>query len=91
VVAIAGLTGKVLAHRDPRDGVLERPALLWQEGLRIHTGFRGLTLIHQGAKPIPVPESLRTNADDRFPQASLGRVEGGDGVVESRDVADVGP
>jgi len=33
----------------------------------------------------------RTNADDRLPRASLGRVEGGDGVVEGRDVADVRP
>src|SRR5262252_155838 len=33
----------------------------------------------------------RTNADDRLPLASLGRVEGGDGFVESRDVADVRP
>src|ERR1700758_1819206 len=37
------------------------------------------------------PESSRTNADDRLPPASLGRVEGGDGVVEGRDVADVHP
>src|SRR5246500_4987391 len=29
------------------------------------------------------------NADDRLSLASLGRVEGGDGIVESRDVADV--
>src|SRR5262249_33669168 len=33
----------------------------------------------------------RTNADDRLPLASLGRVQGGDGIVESRDVADVRP
>src|SRR5262245_22350502 len=33
----------------------------------------------------------RTNADDRLPRASLGRVEGGDGIVEGRDVADVRP
>src|SRR6516164_2309238 len=38
-----------------------------------------------------VSESLWTNADDRLPVASLGRVEGGDGIVEGRDVADVGP
>ena len=31
------------------------------------------------------------NADDRLPPASLGPVEGGDGVVEGRDVADVRP
>src|SRR3954447_8332328 len=32
-----------------------------------------------------------TNADDRLPLASFGRVQGGDGVVEGRDVADVRP
>src|SRR5256886_5025061 len=31
------------------------------------------------------------NADDRLSLASLGRVEGGDGIVESREVADVRP
>src|SRR5436853_3793350 len=31
------------------------------------------------------------NADDRLPRAPLGRVEGGDGIVEGRDVADVRP
>ena len=36
-----------------------------------------------------VSESLWTNADDRLPVASFGRVEGGDGIVEGRDVADV--
>src|ERR671933_1877669 len=38
-----------------------------------------------------VSESLWRNADDRLPVASLGRVEGGDSIVEGRDVADVGP
>src|SRR5215472_4328444 len=33
----------------------------------------------------------RTNADDRLPADPLGRVEGGDGIVEGRDVADVRP
>src|ERR1700739_2283435 len=33
----------------------------------------------------------RTNADDRLSLASRGQVEGGDGVVEGRDVADVRP
>jgi hypothetical protein len=37
------------------------------------------------------PPRVLTNADDRLPLASLGRVEGGDGSVESRDVADVRP
>ena len=34
---------------------------------------------------------LRANADDRLPGDPLGRVEGGDGIVEGRDVADVRP
>src|SRR5437764_5074826 len=38
-----------------------------------------------------VPESSRTNADDRLPLDPLGRVEGGDGIVEGCDVADVCP
>src|SRR5207248_8730853 len=33
----------------------------------------------------------RTNADDHLPLASLGPVEGGNGIVEGRDVADVRP
>src|SRR6184192_3090857 len=33
----------------------------------------------------------RTTADDRLPLESLGRVEGGDSIVEGRDVADVRP
>jgi hypothetical protein len=37
-----------------------------------------------------LPEFSRANADDRLPLASRGRVEGGDGIVEGRDVADVG-
>src|SRR5262249_28814016 len=38
-----------------------------------------------------VPESSRTNADDRLPPDPLGRVEGGDGMVEGCDIADVCP
>src|SRR5438477_5453147 len=33
----------------------------------------------------------RTNADDHLPLASLGPVEGGDGILEGRDGADVRP
>src|SRR5437762_11903127 len=36
-------------------------------------------------------ESSRANANDCLPRVSLGRVEGGDGTVESRDGADVRP
>jgi hypothetical protein len=49
------------------------------------------TMIHEEAEPLALPESSRTNADDRLPLASLGRVEGGDGFIEGRDVADVRP
>src|SRR5262245_42262191 len=38
-----------------------------------------------------IPRSSRTNADDRLPLASLGPIEGGDGIVEGRDGADVRP
>src|SRR3954451_5826552 len=44
-----------------------------------------------GAGPVAVPESSRTDADDRLPLVSLGRVEGGDGIIQSRDVADIRP
>ena len=43
------------------------------------------------AELLAVPESLRANANDRLPRASLGRVEGGDSFVEGRDGADVRP
>src|SRR5258706_8334084 len=41
--------------------------------------------------PLALAESSRTNADDGLPRAPLGRVEGGDGIVESRDGADIRP
>jgi hypothetical protein len=43
------------------------------------------------AEPFALPESSRTNEDDRFALESLGRIQGGDGFVEGRDVADVRP
>src|SRR5437764_461747 len=50
-------------------------------------GLRGFRIVAAAA----VSECLWTNADDCLPVESLGRVEGGDGIVEGRDVADVGP
>src|SRR3981081_4622678 len=41
--------------------------------------------------PLALPESSRTNANDRLPRAPLGRVEGGDGIFEGRDGPDVRP
>lgn len=43
------------------------------------------------AEPLAVSKPSRTNADDGLPGASHGRVEGRDGVIESREVADVCP
>src|SRR6185437_1184840 len=43
------------------------------------------------AEPAAPSESLWTNADDRLPADPLARIEGRDGVVEGRDVADVRP
>src|SRR6185312_1485085 len=43
------------------------------------------------AEPAAPSESLWTNADDRLPADPLGRIEGRDGIVEGRDVADVRP
>src|SRR5262249_27056877 len=44
-----------------------------------------------GRQSLALPESSRANAYDRLPRAPLGRVEGGDGIVEGRDGADVRP
>src|SRR5215469_779535 len=41
------------------------------------------------AEQLALPESSRTNANDRLPADPLGRVEGGNGIVEDRDRADV--
>src|SRR4051794_14774197 len=35
--------------------------------------------------------ALRTNPDDRLPADPLGRIEGGDRILQGRDVADVRP
>src|SRR5215472_5788463 len=42
-------------------------------------------MIHGEGRTARPPRVLTTNADDRLPIASLGRVEGGDGFVEGRD------
>src|ERR1700754_2726734 len=49
--------------------------------------FMGFLLLHC-SRPDP---SRSRHADDGLSLASLGRVEGCDGIVEGRDVADVGP
>jgi len=49
------------------------------------------TMIHEEGRTARRPQPSRMNADDRLPLDPLGRVEGGDGVVEARDVADVCP
>src|SRR5215475_3907660 len=49
------------------------------------------TMIDDKAEPLAIPEYSRANANDSLPRASRGRVEGGDGIVEGRDGADVRP
>src|SRR3954451_9003680 len=43
------------------------------------------------SSPISLFGGSRANADDRLPADPFGRVEGGNGIVEGRDLADVGP
>src|SRR5215218_5157507 len=82
----AGCLPSVLTRRDPRriDVVAAAPAEATRDGVIVKAS-RGT------AERLGVPESSRANADDRLPLDPLGRVEGGDGIVEGRDVADVGP
>ena len=50
-----------------------------------------LTLLREKGRTGRGLRLLRTNVDDRLPFASLGGIEGGDGIVEGRHVADVRP
>src|SRR4051812_41285079 len=75
--AFAGLS----SFSEPRD----RAAAAVRTAVRTHRRRSGRPM-----RPCRL-RVLWTNADDRLPVASPGRVEGGDGVVEGRDVADVGP
>ena len=64
---------------------------LWVVMILPTNGERGHEAAADGVQPLGLAESLRANANDRLPRASLGRVEGGDGIVEGRDGADVRP
>src|SRR5581483_4687525 len=57
---------------------------------------RRLGSTQQNASDLASAQSIgawrsRTNADDRLSRAPLGRIEGGDGIVEARDLADIRP
>jgi hypothetical protein len=52
---------------------------------------RGCVALQERRASALVNESLRTNADDRLSCDPVGRVEGRDGIVERRDIADVRP
>src|SRR5215467_5699961 len=75
--------------------VISAVVVMAPSSARTRTGGRALPRLGSAVPPCArrdgAPESSRTNADDRLPLASLGRVEGGDGIVEGRDVADVRP
>src|SRR6476620_2831477 len=64
---------------------------LWVVMILPTHGGHGYEAAADGVQPRGAAESLRANANDRLPWASLGRVEGGDGLVEGRDGADVRP
>src|SRR6185312_295549 len=70
---------------------------------RLHRKKSGIATLPRQADEVALPLSLpdgraprhpepsRKNADDGLALASPGRVQGGDGIVEGRDVADVRP
>src|ERR1043165_7597134 len=41
--------------------------------------------------PFILAEHSRTNADNRLSRVSIGRVEGGDGIIQGGDFADIRP
>src|SRR6266550_1031558 len=79
------------ARRPCRAAGEARLRALGDEGDRGEPGARDQRLERRGLDASMGACRSRTNADDRLPRASLGRVEGGDGIVEGRDVADVRP
>src|SRR5262249_53009912 len=76
-----------VAKRDERGRTLEDRAAEDVGGKALPSVLLGFDL----AEIVVADEGLRTNADDRLPRASLGRVQGGDGIVEGSHVADVCP
>src|SRR5438552_12493984 len=70
---------------DPRLPLRVRPQTASNYGCQLGRGH-GIGAASEGAL-----EASRANANDRLPRASFGWVEGGDGTVEGRDVADVRP
>src|SRR6266567_456522 len=69
--------------------LMTQPDYIGERRSRRSPRSKTATMIYEEGSALP--KSSRTNADDRLPRASLGRVEGGDGIVEGRDVADVRP
>src|SRR6266702_6261998 len=69
--------------------LMTQPDCIGERRSRRSPRSKTATMIYEEGSALP--KSSRTNADDRLPRASLGRVEGGDGIVEGRDVADVRP
>src|SRR5215510_729988 len=75
-------SGCMTANRKPTDAPMSERYSAYEERFSFSVNF-SVTVANRS--------SSRMNADDRLSLASLGRVEGGDGIVEARDVADVGP
>src|SRR5438477_3611831 len=70
---------------DPRLPLRVRPQTASNYGCQLGQGHR------IGAASEGALEASRANTNDRLPRASFGWVEGRDGIVEGRDVADVRP
>ncbi len=96
VVPVEILKAALFGGEPPPAGLPADERQAWEQlvafgkhlGYAILMGTRPQTLA--GFADSPVGFS-RTNADDRLPLASPGRVEGGDGIVEGSHVADVCP
>src|SRR4051812_48967401 len=85
-----------VVYRCPRLGPLRqlharRSRSLVRHNDRFHGNCLLVHLSVSGNAVSPGGCRSRTNADDRLPPGSLGSVEGGDGVVEGREGADVCP
>ena len=94
VARFRGGTGRSMrsANRGPRSGIRRG-----RRGRSRRASGSGTTrpvrrdAIHEEGRTARRPDSSRTNADDRLPLDPLGRIEGRNGIVEGRDVADVRP
>jgi hypothetical protein len=93
---------RVREDADVLPGAVDRGNVFQAEGLSFQgqsfcveveliSASRGTSGCMDSSDCIRLPGIRTPNADDRLPLASFGRAEGGDSIVEGRDVADVRP